>query len=353
MTRQPEQYGRFARSRGFSLVELMVALVITLILTAGIAQIFLGSKKSFNIQETLGRMQENGRYAIESISADLRRAGYWGGNADISTIEDYTTGGVANGNNIATDDGTCTNVNWARMLTHRIFGKNDNRTNYTCLPTDATHIGDILVVRYAAPWILGGITTPTPPHPVTNHFYIRSSLFEGRLFEGQDSATYPIPGAPVTRTSELIARAYFIHISNNSDPSKCPGSAAVPSLYRMSLINGALVPEEIAYGVDNFQVQYGIDTDGDDSVDNYIDAQVATDPSWGQVIAARVWLSVRAECPESGYDNTNSYAMAGGNYTPGTTDRDGDTKIDGDVDGDGTDDYRRQIFTTTIRLRNQ
>ena len=58
----------FSHSRGFSLVELMVALVITLILTAGIAQIFLGSKKSFVIQETLGRMQENGRYAIETIT---------------------------------------------------------------------------------------------------------------------------------------------------------------------------------------------------------------------------------------------------------------------------------------------
>ena len=347
MTRQPEQYGIFARSRGFSLVELMVALLITLILTAGIAQIFLGSKKSFNIQETLGRMQENGRYAIDSISSDVRRAGYWGGNADITAIEDYTPGGVTNGNKIATDDGTCTNVNWARMLTHRIFGKNDNRTSYTCLPADTTHIGDILVVRYAAPWLLGGITTPTP---LANHYYVRSSLFEGRLFEGKDEAAYPIPGATVTRTSELISRAYFIHDSGNT--SKCPGNPPVPSLYRLSLINGALDSEEIAYGVDNFQVQYGVDTDGDNSVDNFIDAQAATDPSWGQVIAARVWLSVRAECPETGYDNTNSYPMAGGNYTPGTTDRDGDGNIDGDVDGDGTDDYRRQIFTTTIRLRN-
>jgi len=339
----------FSRSQGFSLVELMVALVITLILTAGIAQVFLGSKKSFVIQETLGRMQENGRYAIDAISADVRRAGYWGGNADITAIEDYTPGGVLNGNNIATDNGTCTNVDWARMLTHRIFGKNDSRANYTCLPSDTTHMGDILVVRYAAPWVLGGITTPSP---LANHYYIRSSLFAGRLFQGKDEAAYPIPGAAVTRTSELISRAYFMHISDNSDASKCQGSGAVPSLYRLSLINGALASEEIAYGVDNFQVQYGLDTDGDDSVDNYVDAQVATDPSWGQVIAARVWLSVRAECPESGYDNTNSYAMAGGNYTPGTTDRDGDGNIDGDVDGDGNDDYRRQIFTTTIRLRN-
>ena len=72
--------------RGFSMVELMVALVITLILLAGIGQIFLSSKKSFVIQNNLARIQENGRYAMDVVASDLRRAGYWGGNADINTI---------------------------------------------------------------------------------------------------------------------------------------------------------------------------------------------------------------------------------------------------------------------------
>jgi type IV pilus assembly protein PilW len=63
------------RCRGFSLVELMVALVITLILLAGIGQIFLSSKKSYTLQDSLSRMQENGRYAMDTLSQDLRRAG--------------------------------------------------------------------------------------------------------------------------------------------------------------------------------------------------------------------------------------------------------------------------------------
>ncbi len=53
--------------RGFSMVELMVALVITLILLAGIGQIFLSSKKSFIIQNNLARIQENGRYAMDVV----------------------------------------------------------------------------------------------------------------------------------------------------------------------------------------------------------------------------------------------------------------------------------------------
>jgi type IV pilus assembly protein PilW len=314
-------------NRGFSLVELMVALLITLILLAGIGQIFLSSKKSFVIQGSLGRMQENGRYAMEALTQDLRRAGFWGGNADISSIEDY----VGGSGKVATDDGTCADASWARMLTHRIFGKDDTRAGYTCLPPDTSHKGDILVLRYAAPWEVGGITTP---NYVANQYYLRSSLFEGQLFKGSDEGSLPTIDAPAVRTAELIAHGYFIHASESSDATKCPGSDAVPSLYRISLVNGALASEEIAYGVDDFQVQYGLDTDNDNSVDSYVDAAAASDAMWGQVIAARIWLLVRAECPETGFTNESTYTMAGTNHTP-------------------ADRYRRHLFTSTVMLRNR
>ncbi|MGB7934102.1 MAG: PilW family protein [Gammaproteobacteria bacterium] len=319
-------------SRGFSLVELMVALVITLILLAGIGQIFLSSKKSFVIQDSLGRLQENGRYAMETLAQDVRRAGFWGGNADITAIDDHV-GGTGK---VATDDGTCTDVNWARMLTHRIFGKNDTRAGYTCLPPDTSHKGDILVVRYAAPWEVGDVTTPSFQD---DQFYLRSSLFEGRLFKGSDhDQSVNTIDAPAVRTAELVSHGYFIHTSESSDPNKCTGSDAVPSLYRMTPVIRAgelkLEAEEIAYGVDDFQVQYLVDTDKDNSVDDYFEEKDASDPMWDQVIAARIWLLVRAECPETGYTNDTIYRMAGTNYTY-------------------NDGYRRQLYTSTIRLRNR
>ncbi len=326
--------------RGFSMVELMIAMVITLILMAGVSQIFLGSKKSYNIQESLGRMQENGRYAMEVVTSDLRRAGYWGGNADISAITDNTPAGVLNGNKIATEDGTCANTNWARMLTNPIFGVDDARTSYGCLQALAVgtnHAGDVLVTRYAAPWVVGGITTPSYSNA---QFYLRSSLFDGKLFRGQDQAANPLTGA--VRTAELVSNGYYLHNSTNSDPNKCAGSATIPSLYRVALVNGALTSEEIAYGVDQFQVQYGLDnldasgaSGSDGSVDQYVDAPAAGDAQWGQMIAARVWLLMRAECPDTGYTNTNTYPMGNiaGGYTP-------------------SDSYRRQLFTSTVSLRN-
>jgi type IV pilus assembly protein PilW len=334
-------------TRGFSLVELMVALVITLILLTGIGQIFLSSKKSFLIQDSLGRMQENGRYAMETIAQDVRRAGFWGGNADITAIEDHTPGGNSNGGKVATDNGTCSDVNWARMLTHRIFGKNDTRASYACLPTDTTHKGDILVLRFAAPWEVGDVTTPGF---VENQFYLRSSLFEGRLFQCAsgcpESAGYPI-NAPAVRTAELVSHGYFIHDAPTV-PDKCPTAGKVPSLYRMTLVSDSagtepkLKAEEIAYGVDDFQVQYGVDdasvcgvgTTNDNSVDCFVDAPAAGDSTWGKVIAARIWLLVRAECPETGFTNESIYTMAGTDHKP-------------------ADNYRRQLYTSTVMLRNR
>lgn len=322
------------RTRGFSLVELMVALLITLLLVAGIGQIFLASRKSAALQESLARLQENGRYAMELITTDLRRAGYLGGNADIRTIGDYTPDGARNGNRISTEDGTCVDSRWARMLDRPVFGKDDSRSGYTCLRPLAAgegHVGDILVTRYAAARVVGSAATPVF---LGRQFYLRTALFEGRLFPGADEAENPIAGRTLVHTAELVAHGYYLRDSGSADPERCAGRGRIRSLYRIELVNGALESREIVYGVDQFQLQYGLDSDGDRSVDRYVDAPAPGDTaSWDAVIAARVWLLVRAECPDTGYTDIHSYAMGDVAYRP-------------------ADAYHRLLFTRTVSLRN-
>lgn len=324
---------------GFSLVELMVALAISMILLGGIGQILLGSKKSFTIQDTLGRQQENGRYAINTVSADLRRAGYRGGNAQIGDING-SLGSIS-------DNGTCPNnsndTSWGRMIDRRITGLNDTSAGYACIPTSGTTgkylRGDVLTVRFAAPWIIGGTTTPAFE---PNRLYLRSNLFHGRIFQGVDAGdpenVISTPPAFTERESELIARAYYIGDSGR----RCSNGAAIPSLFRKTLgSNGAPVAEEITYGVDHFQVRYGVDADGDDSVNQYFnagDADLDSTAEWQQVIAARVWVLTRAECPETGFNHTGeAYTMGDINYSPA------------DTAGFG---YRRQLYQSTVQLRN-
>ena len=63
---------------------MMVALAVSMLLLGGLIQVYLSSKQSYNAQERLARMQESGRFAMDLIVRDLRRAGYWGGNADVA-----------------------------------------------------------------------------------------------------------------------------------------------------------------------------------------------------------------------------------------------------------------------------
>jgi type IV pilus assembly protein PilW len=61
---------------GFTLVELMVALVIGLVLTLVIAQLFLGSRRTLGTTEDLGRMQESMRFASGVLSRLVHQAGF-------------------------------------------------------------------------------------------------------------------------------------------------------------------------------------------------------------------------------------------------------------------------------------
>lgn len=65
-------------SRGLSLIELMIALLIGTILMLGLLQVFSASRASYQLSEGLSRTQENGRFAIDYLQRDIRMAGHFG-----------------------------------------------------------------------------------------------------------------------------------------------------------------------------------------------------------------------------------------------------------------------------------
>lgn len=64
-----------ASQRGATLIELMISLVIGLAIVAGLGQIFMSGRSSSSLQERLGALQENGRYALYFLQRDIRNAG--------------------------------------------------------------------------------------------------------------------------------------------------------------------------------------------------------------------------------------------------------------------------------------
>lgn len=332
---------------GLSLPELMVAMVVSAILMLGISEIFTINSRTYKVQDESSRMQESGRYAFNTLMQDIRRAGYFGGNAAVASITGSIGISTPPGRNCLTTDTT-----WGRMLERAIYGLDDGNTNidangaavdYTgCIPDSDYTRGDILVTRFTYSPNIPDATLNLAAN--ANRLYIRNSLFEGRLFKGANNAVAVSNGVTEfpNATQELAAHAYYVGPSgrncrfNAADNSVIP----VPALHREVLNNAGIpVQEEVASGIENIQFQYGIDNNGDLSVNNYYNAnEIGNDdtitPNWTQVVTVRFWVLVRAECPTNGYSSTKTYPM-------------------GDITYDPADkSFKRQLYSTTVTVRN-
>jgi type IV pilus assembly protein PilW len=299
-----------SRQRGVSMIELMVAMALGLFLLFALVEILINGKQSFGSANNLSRLQENGRIATDLVVSDLKRAGYIGGNSDVPRISGTTPP-------VNPDTNCPASTDWGRMIEQPIFGKNDTRDNYDCVPAASYLRGDILVVRHAAPWVETGALA-------AHRYYLRSSLFNGRTFIGsaEDDDVNEVEETP-NSVREMQAHGYFVGPSGRT----CNG-VAVPSLFRVSLSPAGL-PErkELLPGVENFQVQYGIDN-------QYLNADDIALADWPDVVTVRIWLLVRSECSESGYVDKRTIVMGDDDYV---------------VD----DSFRRQLYSSVVMIRNE
>jgi len=78
------------KHRGVTLVELMIAMVISTIVLLGVATVYSSTKRSYKVQEEMARLQENARYAFNAMASDIRGAGFIGCNPKITSLLDET-----------------------------------------------------------------------------------------------------------------------------------------------------------------------------------------------------------------------------------------------------------------------
>ena len=74
------------KQQGVTLVELMITLLLGLIITAGVIQIFISNKATYSTQEGIVQMNENMRFAFEKIGKDIRMAGFLGCRRSVPRI---------------------------------------------------------------------------------------------------------------------------------------------------------------------------------------------------------------------------------------------------------------------------
>lgn len=78
---------------GFSLVELMVALALGLLISAGVVTVFISAKQDYQVQDAISQVQENARFSLEFLAHDIRMAGFSGCNNNMPTANSVENAG--------------------------------------------------------------------------------------------------------------------------------------------------------------------------------------------------------------------------------------------------------------------
>jgi type IV pilus assembly protein PilW len=331
------------RQAGLTLVELMVALAIGSFLIIGAVQIYNQSRQAFVVNESIARVQETAQFAMDTIEADLRMASNWGRNSRGLAVEGRSLVGDLNPSNLTVPVGADTvscGDGWAFDLARPIDGT-DNDYDLPCAAEGGFDpLSDLFTIRRAS------VQPVDPVDLEPGRLYIQSTRIQGQIFEGTDVpaaflpiTSHPITGAPSSAAHNLMVSSYYVSPTSDLIPG-------VPTLRRktLTILNGApfIEDQEVAPGVENIQLQLGIDVDEDNTVDRYVHpGDGIYDPAdttnyipGARVLTARVWLVVRGVTTEFGLQDAR-------NYNPSNAPL-----------GQKNDSFRRLQVSKTILLRN-
>jgi type IV pilus assembly protein PilW len=325
--------------RGLSLVELMVAMSIGLFLLAGAISVLAKGRDLYRTNDAEARLQETARYAMSTIEADLRMANYWGLMSRADLIENGPALDTANPPAVdptytlpAGLTGYAATINscgamWAVKLPAYVEGSN-NAYGYNCAAFGTAVAGsDQLTVRRVSTTAVAAAGLAA----TAGQIKIQSSRVQGSLFaNGVLPTGY---SAATSETRAVVANGYYVSQRSDQD-------TVTPSLRRKQLafVGGAPVIQdrEIVPGVEDLQVEFGVDLNNDQNADYYVTPGTVI-PAGRAIVAVRVWLLVRAEDADFSFTDGRTYAYSdrsgGAAYTPG-------------------DNFRRVLVTKTIALRN-
>jgi type IV pilus assembly protein PilW len=331
--------------QGFTLVELMVAAVISLILLAGIIHVYTGSKATYRVEEGLSRVQENGRFALELMGRRIRMAGFQGcGNLNNLTPNIIVSSRPS--------DLTINPVDVVRGVDNVTTGN-----PYGSI-SEARPGTDVLIIRGAAASTVGldsdlatdtsAITINSNPEnfEVGDYLFISdcelADIFEATGVSGtapttilySSSANNPAKLSKPYRDNAFVIRfvssTYYIQDTGRTNQA----GDAIHSLYETD-VEG--IERELIEGVDDMQITYGVNTDSDanNTADVYQDASVMSTADWSNTVSVRLALLM---------GTTENVSPVAQDYTG----------LDGALINVASDDRRlRRRFTTTISLRNR
>jgi type IV pilus assembly protein PilW len=329
--------------RGFTLIEVMVAMTIGLIISALVVTIFSASSTTYHAADTLGALQETGRVALDSIDRDVQMAGFRGCNSNNVENSGPLINVITAPNAFSHDLGAAiqgheyTGPGWTPALPPAITG---------AAPAPVAG-SDVLVVRVAVgtPGTLSGpMVSATSDIPLFSAagFNANDTAF---IADCNETAAFTVTGIAGTslrhvvgafNTNASLGRVFDVdalvmrfetHAYYVAPSSRNP--ATETSLWMLS--SAAAGPVEVVEDVEGLQIQYGEDTDADYVANVFHKANAVVD--FTQVVALQVNLLLRGAASNEAQMVTN-YVFNGRTVVP-------------------ADRYTRRVYTATIQLRNR
>jgi hypothetical protein len=174
-----------------------------------------------------------------------------------------------------------------------------------------------------------------------------SSRTDGALVNDASGCT----PAPTGQINDLVVNSYYV--DRDSDEL-----AGLPSLRRWSVLNVPITAapqfrdNEIAPGIEDMQIQFGIDPTGNSgSATQYVNAVGPATLAAAQIVSVRIWLLVRAETPEVGFVDKRTYVYGDRLAANGTTTSLNSAGAAGKAYKPG-DGFHRLLVSRTIMIRN-
>ncbi|WP_105259288.1 PilW family protein [Pseudoalteromonas sp. T1lg88] len=330
------KHNRFNRSAGYTLLELMIAMVVGLFLIGGVMFTYLSMKVTTSDTVEMGELQETGRIALDILGKDLRMAGFFGRlNPDslatsvVATTAPATDCSAGLNNGSFPDPGAATNF-------RVIYGVEAKTASVLGCIANAKTGSDVIQIKRATGEEVSGQATQA------GQYYVQTTLADARFSKG-DGAPIPFElGKGVWPYEHLV---YYVAEDTYTSGGK---DITVPVLMRKRLINGAMQTEPVLEGVENIRFLYGLDNDGNGDVDVYRDANQMTETDWEQsgttsIKTVQVSVLVRAAKEDNNIQLKNKTYTLGGDAA--ATQR---ILTGADVPGN----YRRMVFVSTFKINN-
>lgn len=321
-TTYSQSYG--PTSKGFSLVELMIVIMLALFITAGVFTVFISSKRLTSETITTSESLENGAFAMQILVRDLKQS-YFFAQASGENKDLWSNIPASSISNDCIDD---TNTRsfphtsgfrplWASTISTASGTFTMNCLTDTDTATELIPNSDYISIKRAR-----GFATATYQ---ANRYYLGIDTESINVYLGGNAS------AAISTTWEYLHHTYYLD-----------KEAGTPRLRRISLQENEMSREEVlAEGIENMKFMFVLDAFLPDNRDQSIHAMVnsanVTDSDWnsGRVIGIKVFLLVRALKETTGYDNNEIYLL-------------GDTEISAPGDG-----FKRKVLSRVLMFPNR